>query len=183
MADSVTSVFKNTVAPLVRDNHVTMGLVLDVFLESVISWTIRYVVGEKMGFWEIFTTVLMATPLIGLGSIGTVKLTDEQGNNITKTSVSVRFLLGLQTVPSIWVSQYIYGTTRNGFYMPKFQIWPILTTVISRTLSRVIIMTLFINKFPGSTYWEKYMDFQHRQIEQGFFAKKPEAQAGGAQGQ
>jgi len=170
--DSIKAVFKNTVGPLVRDNHTSMGLVIDVLLETTISYSIRWLVGEKMGFWEIFTTVLLATPLIGLGSIGTVKLVDDQGKNIVKTSMSVRFLLGLQTVPSIWASEYILGSLKNGFYVPRFQIWPILTTIIARTLSRVIIMTLFINEAPGHTYWNEYMNFQHKQIAEGYFASE-----------
>ena len=171
MTDSVKNVFKNIVAPLVRDNHTTFGLFIDVTLESIISWTIRYLVGEKMGFFEIFTTVFLATPLIGFGGMAEVSTKDKQGKEVGDTSYAVRFLLGLQTVPSIFMAQYIQGTVSQGFYMPKFRIWPILTTIISRTLSRVIIMTLMLNDAPGHTYWKTYMDFQDKQIKESFFAK------------
>jgi hypothetical protein len=158
MTDAVTNVFKNLVAPISRNSDVAMGFTLDVALETLISWTIRY-----------FISVILAAPLIGVGSIMTVKAEGA----IANMEWSTRFLLGLQSCPSIFASQYIVGTFNAGkFYLPQIRIWDALTTIVARTMSRVIILYAAEKEMWGMDKWKKYMTLQQEQLKAGVFAKK-----------
>ena len=168
MATSVANVFKNMVAPLSRSSNNMAGFTLDVLLETTISWGIRWLFGAYHGFFKILVTVALAGPLIGVGSImpgmGSFANTEAQ-KPLSKTNYKYRFMLGLQSVPSIFLAQYVVGTAANGgFYNPGFDIWHILITIVARTLSRVIILFLNEQELPGMAKWAEYQAFQQRQI-------------------
>ena len=169
MTDAVTNVFKNLVAPISRNSDVAMGFTLDVALETLISWTIRYFIGLQHGLFEIAISVILAAPLIGVGSIMTVKAEGA----IANMEWSTRFLLGLQSCPSIFASQYIVGTFNAGkFYLPQIRIWDALVTIVARTMSRVIILYAAEKEMWGMDKWKKYMTLQQEQLKAGVFAKK-----------
>ena len=164
MTTSVTNVFKNMVAPVSRSSNNLAGFTIDVLLETTISWGIRWLLGAQHGFFKIMVTVALAAPLVGAGSFIPVNAT-EAAKNLADTKYSYRFMLGLQSVPSIFLSQYIVGTAANGgFYNPGFDIWHILITIVARTLSRVIILFFNEQGVPGMGKWAEYIEFQKRQI-------------------
>ena len=183
MTTSITNVFKNLVAPISRDSKTAMGFGLDVFLETLISWTIRYLIGLQHGFFEILTTVILAAPLIGIGSfMESPSVEMKKASKTLKTSEwSTRFLMGLQTCPSILVSQYVVGTFQHGnIYMPKFRIWDFLVTIMARTVSRVIILYANEKEWYGMKNWALYQALQEEQLAGGTFAKsKPVVRQGG----
>ena len=164
MTTSVGNVFKNMVAPVSRSSNNLAGFSIDVLLETTISWGIRWLLGAQHGFFKIMVTVALAAPLVGAGSFIPVNAT-EAGKNLAATKYSYRFMLGLQSVPSIFLSQYIVGTAANGgFYNPGFDIWHILITIFARTISRVIILLLNEYGMWGMGKWEQYVELQQRQI-------------------
>ena len=178
MTTSVTNVFKNLVAPISRNSNTAMGFGLDVILETSISWVIRYLIGLQHGFFEILITVTLAAPLIGVGSFMTdPQIKMKQDSKTLKTSEwSTRFLIGLQTCPSILLSQYVVGCFQKGnLYMPQFRIWDFLVTIMARTLSRVIILYANEKDWAGMKYWREYAKLQTDQIEGGTFSKDPPA--------
>jgi hypothetical protein len=163
MATSIGNVFKNMVAPVSRNSTVLAGFSIDVLLETTISWVLRWLVGARHGFFKILFTVALAAPLIGVGSF--IPATIKSGKNLKTSGYGFRFMLGLQSVPSIFLSQYIVGTAQNaGFYNPGFDIWHILITIFARTISRVIILLLNEYGMWGMGKWEQYVELQQRQI-------------------
>ena len=170
MTTSVTNVFKNLAAPVSRSSDVAMGFGIDVVLESAISWGIRYLAGARVGFFEIVVTVVLAAPLIGVGSFMTV---DNEKGNLKESTYKYRFMSGLQTVPSIFLSQYIVGTYQTGkFYIPKLDLMHIVITTVARTLSRVIILFANEKEWWGMDKWRQYQGLQEEQIAGGTFAKE-----------
>ena len=173
MTDAITNVFKNTFAPLTRSQAVATGFTIDVVLEAAISYGIRMLIGVKRPFWELITEIALAGPLMSVGAFYEVKLKDKQGKDIIENN-SVRFMLGLQTVPALFMAQYVLGTIQKGFYTPKFGVWPILITIVARSMSRVIIMYMADKKFAGMESWAAYFNFQSEQLARGRFRKETE---------
>jgi len=165
--DSVKNVFKNTLAPITRSQNSAVGFALDTLLETVITWVIRYALSMKVSFFRLLSTVMLAAPLISAGGFVKMELRKEGAIHTWQ----VRFLLGLQSVPAYFLAQYIVGTTQNGFYVPKFKIFDILITIISRVLSRVVIMVAMSNDLPGSKKWFEYLDYQTRALRGGNLSK------------
>ena len=179
MTTSFTNVFKNLVAPITRNSNTAMGFGIDVVLETLISWAIRYLIGLQHGFFEILITVTLAAPLIGIGSfMEDPQLQMIKDNKTLQTSEwSTRFLIGLQTCPSILLSQYVVGTFQKGnLYLPKFRIWDFLVTIMARTMSRVIILYANEKDWAGMKYWREYQQLQRDQIAGGTFSKDPTVQ-------
>ena len=166
MTSAITNVFKNAFAPVTRSQAVATGFAIDVLLESLISWGIRMMIGVKRPLWELVTEIALAGPLMSAGAFYQVKTTDKDGSSTLENN-SVRFMLGLQTVPALFMAQYILGTIQKGFYTPKFQIWPILITIVARSMSRVVIMYLVKQKFTGYKNWTEYFVFQQKQLVEG----------------
>ena len=164
--DSVKNVFKNTVTPITRSQDSAIGFTIDTLLETTITWTMRYFLGMRVGFLNLLFTVILAAPLVSAGSF--IKI-DMSGSGALQTWY-VRFLLGIQTVPSYFLAQYVMGTVQNGFYVPKFRIMDILVTVISRTLSRVIIMVAMDQNVPGAAKWTAFFETQLKQLKEGNLA-------------
>jgi len=163
--DSIKSVSKNAIAPLYRDTNTAVGFGIDTFLEALISWVIRYLIGDRIPFMTLFATVALSSPMIGLGSM------IDKGKG-ADTDMSVKFLDGIRTVPSLFVAQYILGTVNRGFYTPSISIWHVLITTVARTLSRVIISFANDKGFlPGKDQWEAYMGLQSDQLKGGTFAR------------
>ena len=176
MTTSVTNVFKNLAAPVSRSSDVAIGFGIDVVLESAISWTIRYFVGARHGFLEILATVALAAPLIGVGSFMDVDL---KGKSLADSEYKERFLMGLQSVPSLFLSQYIVGTYQTGrFYVPKLDLMHLVITTVARTLSRVIILFANEKDWFGMDKWRQYIQLQSEQIAAGTFSKKKAAGGG-----
>ena len=164
MTTSVGNVLKNLVAPVSRNSNTLAGFSIDVLLETTISWALRWMLGARHGFFKILVTVALAAPLIGAGSFIPVNQTEDR-KRLEDTKYTYRFMLGLQSVPSIFLSQYIVGTAANGgFYNPGFDIWHILITIVARTLSRVIILFLNEQGLPGMGKWAEYIQLQKKQI-------------------
>ena len=164
--DTVKSIAKNTVAPLGRNTNTAIGFSIDTFLEATISWLIRYLIGDRVPFFSLMVTVALSAPLIGLGSVMGTKFTGAD------TDMSVKFLKGLQTVPSLFVAQYVLGTVNRGFYAPSISIWHVLITTIARTMSRVIISYANDKGFlPGKAQWEEYIGLQSDQLNGGTFSR------------
>ena len=170
MTTSVTNVFKNLAAPVSRNSDVAMGFGIDVLLESAISWGIRYLLGARHGFFEILVTVALAAPLIGTGSFMTVEF---EGKSLAESTYKARFMMGLQTVPSIFLSQYVVGTFQTGtFYVPKLDVMHLVITTVARTVSRVIILFANEKDVWGMDKWRAYADLQKEQLAGGTFASK-----------
>ena len=165
---NITNVTKNVFAPLTRSSKTASGFAIDLFLETLITWGIRYMLNMRVPISELVVTLGLAAPLMGFGSFM------DAGKGV---DMSVKFMQGIQTVPSLFLSQYIVGTMTKGLYVPKLGIWSILITIISRTMSRVIIAYMQEKKWLGETiqkYWLAYTTFQKKQIAQGLFAKSGE---------
>jgi len=161
--DSIKNVFKNSVAPITRSQDSAVGFAIDTVLESALTWILRYFLGMKVSFLRLISTVVLAAPLVSAGAWIKVDLSASKAIH----TWSVRFLLGLQTVPAYFLSQYIIGTTQHGFYVPKFRIMDILVTTIARVLSRVLIMTIMDQDVPGAAKWYKFLDTQLKQTKEG----------------
>ena len=171
MTSAITNVFKNAFAPLTRSQEVATGFAIDVVLEALISYGIRMLIGVKRPFWELITEITIAGPLMSVGAFYEVKTEDDEGSSTLENN-SVRFMLGLQTVPALFMAQYVLGTIQKGIYTPKFQIYPILITIVARSMSRVIIMYMVKQKMTGYVSWVTYFEFQQKQLAEGRFAKK-----------
>ena len=166
--ENVTSVFKNAFAPITRSSNTATGFGIDLFLETVITWLIRYMLNMRVPFSELIVTIGLAAPLMGIGSF------KSQGEG-QETDMSVKFLQGVQTVPSLFLSQYIVGTMSKGLYVPKLGIWSVLITMMSRIMSRVVISYIQEKKWLGETIqdsWLAYTTFQKIQMKGGLFGEK-----------
>ena len=162
--DAVKNVFKNTLAPITRSQDSAVGFALDTLVETALTWLLRYFLNMKVSFFRLLSTVAIAAPLIAAGGFVKMELRTEGAIH----TWPVRFLLGLQSVPAYFLAQYIVGTTQNGFYVPKFKIMDILISIVSRVLSRVVIMVIMKNdSVPGRKQWWAYLDYQTRALRNG----------------